>query len=138
MRRALLILFFITGATALGYQIVWARMLANKLGHEMPAVIAVVSGFMAAMALGAWLFSGAIGRSAHPGRWYAGLEMFIGACAFAAGKAPLLLLPAFVAMGASFPAMERFVRPLTPNGRFVGALYACNTIGAVAGIMAVT
>src|SRR5688572_2651842 len=132
MRRALLLLFFLTGATALGYQLVWTRMLANTLGHEMPAVLAVVTTFMGGLALGAWCLGGPIRRSAYPGRWYAGLEIFIGAWAMAA-PAGLWLLPAMIAMGASFPAMVNLVR-----GRNIGALYACNTLGAVAGIVLVT
>src|SRR5688572_22869036 len=77
-RAALLILFFLTGATALGYQLVWAKMLANGFGHEMPAVLAVVAAFMGGMALGARFLGRAIWRSAHPGRWYAALEILIG------------------------------------------------------------
>ncbi|HKQ38091.1 MAG TPA: fused MFS/spermidine synthase [Verrucomicrobiae bacterium] len=135
MRRApLLILFFFTGATALGYQLVWTRLLSNVLGHEMRAVIAVVSGFMAGMALGSWLLGEVIRRSPHPGRWYGGLEVFIGVwAAFVVPRYPLLLVPAVVAMGASFPAMARFIQ-----GRNIAALYAANTLGAVVGILAVT
>jgi spermidine synthase len=134
MRRALLLIFFLTGATALGYQLLWARMLANTLGHEMPAVLAVVSTFMGGMALGAWSLGGLIQRSARPGRWYAALEIFIGLwAALIVPSHPLLLLPAVMAMGASFPAMHRFMQ-----GRCIGALYAANTLGAFAGILIVT
>src|SRR5688500_18792027 len=109
-------------------------MLANFLGHEMPAVLAVVSGFMGGMALGAWGLGGFIRCSEFPGRWYAGLEIFIGAWAIAVPvKTPWLLVPAVVAMGASFPAMVRFMQ-----GRGIGALYAANTLGAVIGIVVVT
>jgi spermidine synthase len=140
MQRALLlILFFTTGATALGYQLVWARMLANSLGHEMPAVLAVVSACMSGMALGAWWPGTRIQRSTYPGRWYAALEIFIGAWAIiVAPKTPWLLLPAMIAIGASFPAMARFIRPFALAERYIAALYACNTLGAVVGIVAVT
>jgi len=140
LRRGLLLkLFFVTGATALGLQFVWARVLANSLGHEMRAVLAVVSAFMGGMALGAWWLGAIIRRSAHPGRWYAGLETFVGLWAIlVTPSTPLLLIPSTMAMGASFPAMERFIRPLTPPGRSVAWLYAANTLGAVAGIIAAT
>lgn len=135
MRRALLLtLFFFTGATALGYQFVWTRMLANILGHEMRAVIAVVSGFMGGMALGTWLLGERIRGSAHPGRWYGGLEIFIGLwAAFVVPRHPVSLFLPLVAMGATFPAMARFI-----SGRNIPALYAANTLGAVFGIFAVT
>ena len=64
LRGVLLKLFFLTGATALGFQLVWARMLANSLGHEMRAVLAVVSAFMGGMAIGAWWLGERIRRQA--------------------------------------------------------------------------
>ena len=45
------------------------------------------------------------------------------------------LLPATTAMGATLPAMERFVAPMTRDQRCVGALYAANTAGAVIGTL---
>src|SRR4051812_20185520 len=146
LRGVLLKLFFLTGATALGFQLVWARMLANSLGHEMRAVLAVVSTFLGGMAIGAWWLGERIRRSPYPGRWYAGLQAFVGIWAvLIVPKNPLLLLPATIAMGASFPAMERFIRPVAIReehiratawqARYIGALYGVNTLGAVAGII---
>ena len=71
-------LFFFSGAAGLGYQIAWIRMFSTSLGHEMPAVLAVVAAFMGGMALGAWSLDKPISRSGHPGRWYAFLEILIG------------------------------------------------------------
>ncbi len=45
------------------------------------------------------------------------------------------LLPATAAMGATLPAMERFLSPFTEDARCIGALYAANTFGAVAGVL---
>lgn len=151
-RAALLILFFLTGATSLGYQLVWARMLANGLGHEMSAVLAVVAAFMGGMALGARTLGGIIWRSAHPGQWYAALEMLVGVWAgLTCVLIPLAnqivysdgwlvdfalafgaLMPATMAMGASFPAMARLL-----TDRSIGAVYASNTLGAMTGILVV-
>src|SRR5881394_3062496 len=163
----LYLLFFFSGSAGLGYQMVWSKMFATGLGHEMPAVLAVLCAFMGGMALGAWKFDGLIARSRLPGCWYAFLEIVIGAwgCLSAAlipavnqaalpliGLEPsplrhwliafilpsLALLPATAAMGATLPAMERFVSPLLAHGRCVGAIYASNTLGAVVGILAST
>jgi len=160
----LYLIFFFSGAVALGYQIAWVRLFANGLGHEMPATLAVIAAFMGGMGLGAWRLDKSINRSAQPGYWYATLELVIGLWAFVSvaliplanrfsgpliGLAPsgvrhwavafglpfALILPATVAMGATFPAMERFVAPLAADGRCVGAVYAANTIGAVAGTL---
>ena len=49
-----------------------------------------------------------------------------------------VLLPATAAMGATLPAMERFISPHTTDGRCVGALYAINTLGAVTGTLVST
>ena len=72
------VLFFLSGAAGLGYQIVWTGQFAVGLGHEMPSLLAVVTAFFGGLAIGAWGLDGRISRSAVPGRWYAGLEIVIG------------------------------------------------------------
>src|SRR6266568_2523900 len=163
----LYLLFFFSGSAGLGYQMVWSKMFATGLGHEMPAVLAVLCAFMGGMALGAWWLDGFIARSRAPGCWYGILEILVGAWGFLSaalipvanqaalpliGLEPsplrhwliaftlpaLVLLPATAAMGATLPAMERFVSPLLAHGRCVGAIYASNTLGAVVGILAST
>jgi spermidine synthase len=75
----LLYLFlFLSGFAGLGYEIVWTRMLSAGLGHEILAVLAVVTAFFAGLALGAWALDQTVSRSSFPGRWYAGLEAVIG------------------------------------------------------------
>lgn len=129
------------------------------LGHESAAVLAVVAAFFGGLSLGALLLGRRIEASARPLRWYAGCEALIGgwglvlmlampAASHAAlqligpdaspllhwcvafGASALLLLPATVAMGATLPAMARLgTTQLAP-------LYAANTLGAVAGVLA--
>lgn len=159
-----LVIFFLSGIAGLGYQIVWARMFTVGLGHEMPSVFAVVVAFFGGLALGAWALDGRVSRSRAPGRWYAALEIVIGAWALTTiiliphlntliheltGVTPsplrhwliafgipfLTLLPATTAMGATLPAMDRFVSALGRQGRTIGGLYAANTLGAAAGVM---
>ena len=159
-----LILFF-SGLAGLGYQIVWTRMFAIGLGHELFAVLAVVAAFFAGLALGALLLDGPVARSRRPGLWYAGLEALIGAWTLGliwlipyvngvaaewigldpseprrwagAFLAPLLTLgPATVAMGATLPAAERLYARRRRDGRGIGGLYAANAAGAMAGALA--
>jgi len=156
-----------SGAAALAYQMVWTRMFATGLGHEAPAMLAIVAAFMAGMGAGAWLTNNLLARTARPMRWYGLLECSIGAWAlisiplipaanrfalaitgpeppplwhwFIAFVVPLVaLVPATFAMGATFPAMERFVALVPGRHGFVGGLYAANTFGAVAGTLAAT
>lgn len=157
-----LALVFCSGAAGLVWQMVWTAQLGVALGHEMAAVLAVVAAFFGGLAVGAALLARAIERSPHPARWYIALEATVAvwACmvlfAFegalpsltrAIGPEPsalrhwalaffiplVLLLPATVAMGATLPAMERVLRGGV--ARPLGAVYACNTAGALAGLL---
>ncbi len=159
-----LAIFFLSGIAGLGYQIVWARMFAIGLGHELPSVFAVIAAFFGGLALGGLALDRRVSVSSRPGRWYAGLELLIGSWALLTvvlipqlnllvhgltGVAPsplrhwlvafglpfLGLLPATVAMGATLPAMDRFVSALRSEGRPIGSLYAANTLGAAAGVL---
>lgn len=131
----------LSGFAGLGYEIVWARMLAVALGHEIVAVLGVVSALFAGLALGSLLLGRRIASSPKPAAWYAGLECVIGLWALAlivlsplaAGQVPalvpvdaeplrqwavafglpfVLLLPATLAMGATVPALEAVLAPL--------------------------
>lgn len=165
IRATLVALLFLSGFGALGAQIAWAKLFANGLGHEMPSVLALVAAVMGGMALGAGALDAPLARARAPGSWYGGLEAAIAlwGCAsvlliplgndvaawligveasparhwFVAFVLPFLtLLPATAAMGATLPAMDRWLAPLTPGGRCLGALYAANTLGAVCGALA--
>lgn len=160
------LLFGISGACALGYELVWTRQFGMRLGHELPGVLSVVAAFFGGVSLGAFALDKRVSRSPNPGLWYAGLELVIGLWGFlthilipsftdqavawidpASHSAKqwtisfvlpfVLLLPATTAMGATFPAMERFLSQLGST-RSVGGLYAANTLGAVTGILATT
>ena len=84
MRRGpFLILFAVSGAAALIYEVVWTRLLTLHMGHGLAAASAVLAAFMGGLAAGA----GAAGRYAGnlpPKRaltLYAGLEIAIGVLA---------------------------------------------------------
>ena len=158
------VLFLLSGAAALGLQMVWVRMFTAGLGHEMPAVIGVTGAFLGGMAAGAWLLDQRISRSTRPSRWYGGLELVVAGWSVLtallipsinrlalslAGAEPepwrqwlvvfllpfVTLLPATAAMGASLPAMDRWLATWRADGRCVGMVYAWNTLGAVAGTL---
>ena len=158
-------LMLASGFAGLGYQIVWTQQFALWLGHESAAVLAVVTAFFAGLALGALVCGPRIDRSRRPERWYAACEAVIAlwSVALALLLAPLgqamleftgaqptpvwqwavafvgtflMLLPATAAMGATLPAMERVTARLRRPGQGIAALYACNTLGAVIGVLA--
>ena len=155
--------FFLSGLGSLGAQVVWTKLFALGLGHEVPSVMAVVTAVMAGLALGsaAWR-SGRLGS--HPMLAASALEWFVGAgvmvsgfvipwattlCNGWVGLDPsawfqgavsffvpvLLLLPITAAMGATLPAMEAILARLEDDDRVMGRVYAINTAGAVAGCL---
>ena len=71
-------LFFISGATALIYEVVWARMLTQIFGNTTHAIATVLSAFMGGLALGSYV----LGRLADTPRnaflFYGVLEGGIG------------------------------------------------------------
>ncbi len=148
--RLLLPAAFLSGATALVYEIVWARHLSLVLGSTTSAAAAVLSSFMLGLALGALFVGSRADRSRRPLRWYGVLEVGIGLYALAlpslldlAGdvltgspwlSAFLLLLIPSALMGGTLPLLARCGADGRERGaRVFGNLYGVNTIGAVAG-----
>src|SRR5204863_4008071 len=74
--RVFYLLFFLSGAAGLGYQLIWSKIFAIGLGHEVPAVLAVICAFMAGMALGSWFLDRPFTKFSN--RSYALLELIIG------------------------------------------------------------
>jgi spermidine synthase len=62
----LLLLFFVSGASGLVYQVVWMRALALTLSVSVYAVTTVLCAFMAGLALGAWIAGRTADRLARP------------------------------------------------------------------------
>jgi len=70
-------LFFASGAAGLVYEIVWTRQLIYVFGSGLYAVTAVLSAFMAGLALGSFLLGRASDRLRFPLRFYAVLEALL-------------------------------------------------------------
>lgn len=69
-----LLLGFLSGAVALGYEILWTRQLLNLFGSTTTATASMLAAFMAGMALGAGLAARASPSLRHPLRTYAMIE----------------------------------------------------------------
>ena len=134
-----LVLFFGSGALALVYQVVWARMMTHVFGSTAVAVGTVLAAFMAGMALGSWYLGKVADRTADRLRLYAVLEFGIAAAALVShlllaqmeavypalhglvGGSPVVLAPLrFVAafllvmgptvlMGSTLPVLSRYL-----------------------------
>ena len=70
----LLVLFFLSGATGLIYEVVWQRMLILVFGNTTYATTTVVASFLGGMAAGSFYFGRFADRSKSPLRLYACLE----------------------------------------------------------------
>jgi len=156
----LLILLFVgSGCAALIYEIVWFQLLQLIVGSSSISLGVVLGTFMGGMCLGSLYLSKFVGTKEHPLRVYAALEAAIGVCgvlilfglpwagglytAIAIQGMPglfmralfcaICLLPPTLLMGATLPAIARWVQA-TPNGvSWLGFFYGGNTAGAVLG-----
>ncbi len=72
------ILFFLSGATGLVYELLWVRVLYQSFGSTIQSVTTVVAAYMGGLGLGAWLFGRITDRSPRPAALYGKLEIAIG------------------------------------------------------------
>ena len=155
----ILLLFVGSGIAALIYEIVWFQMLQLVVGSSSVSMGVLLGTFMGGMCLGSATFARVVSSRRHPLRVYAALELSIGACGVSllwlvpligrlyttwAGDgvlsfalrglvAAVCLLPPTLAMGATLPAIARWVET-TPRGTsWLGSFYAGNLAGAVCG-----
>lgn len=160
-RLPVLLLFVGSGLAALVYEIVWFQMLQLVVGSSSVSIGVLLGTFMGGMCLGSFLLPRLVAPHHHPLRVYAGLELVIGVCGLLllalvprigqlytawAGVgvmsfvlrgvvAAVCLLPPTLAMGATLPAIGRWVES-TPRGvSSLGLFYAGNTAGAVLGCL---
>ena len=75
------LLFFLSGAAALIYQVVWVRALTLVFGGSHLAVTAVLSIFMGGLAIGGYVVGRRVDRIESPLRFYGLLELGIAASA---------------------------------------------------------
>lgn len=94
-----LFLFLGSGALALVYQVVWARLMTHVFGSTALAVGTVLAAFMGGMALGSWWIGRLADRWPNRLRLYAWLEIGIAAAA-------LLSHLALTALDAYYPALH--------------------------------
>src|SRR6266540_3601454 len=156
---ALLLLFVGSGCAALIYEVVWFQLLQLSVGSSAVSLGILLGVFMGGMCLGSLLLPRRIDPAHHPLQVYAFLELGIGLFGIivlfgvpliggvytswaGTGQANLFLralvagiclLPPTLLMGATLPAIARWVEA-TPTGvSWLGYFYGGNLAGAVAG-----
>src|SRR5262245_1816670 len=141
-RWLFVVLYTMSGAAALVYEVTWTRLLTLQMGHTVSAVSTVLAAFMGGLAIGAWIAGKFAGSGFRRLRIYAVLEVVVAliaialplllrmmqpiiAWAYADGQAPMqfafvraglsfvLLAAPAAAMGATFPIAASWFAELT-------------------------
>lgn len=99
----LAILFFLSGVSALIYQVLWLRMLGWVFGVTVYAASSVWATFMAGLAVGSFAAGRLADRIRQPLRWFAAAEILIGITALGTPVMLRLLQEAYVAVYPSLP-----------------------------------
>src|SRR5215471_13088957 len=157
----LLILFIGSGCAALIYEIVWFQLLQLAIGSSAVSLGVLLGTYMGGMCLGSLALARFISAKQHPLRVYAALELGIGVLAILvlivvpfldrlyaaiaihglqgitlrAVLAAICLLPPTLLMGASLPAVARWVEASPRGVSWMGFLYGSNIAGAVSGCL---
>lgn len=145
-------IFFISGFSALIYQIAWQRMLFQAFGVDLESVTIIIAVFMAGLGIGGYsggriadtfpqkillifaltelgigLFGLASPTLIH---WVKDLVLLSSTPVIAMANFALLLFPTFL-MGATLPLLTSYLNQNSDNtGENIGWLYFTNTIGA--------
>ncbi len=77
-RPLILLIFFLSGASGLIYEIVWTRLLSLVFGVSSFAISTVLTVFMAGLGIGGYIFGRLIDKRGNPLKVYAVLEILIG------------------------------------------------------------
>jgi spermidine synthase len=154
-----------SGLAALGFEVVWTRILILLYGSSVYAFAVMLASFLLGLGLGSLAGARLAQRTSRPFLLGAILQVFI-ATAVVAGapwfdRLPRLFLAAFrltggewwslttleflmslgimilptIAMGATFPLITRLLAPSADVARIVGETYAVNTWGAIVGAL---
>src|SRR5258705_12739547 len=140
---ALLLLFVGSGCAALIYEIIWFQLLQLVIGATAVSLGVLLATFMGGMCIGSLLLARFVAQNRHPLRIYAQLELGIGifgllilfAVPLLGRSAIVLLLPPTLLMGATLPAVARWVESTPAGVSWLGFFYGGNIAGAVAGAL---
>ncbi len=122
----ILALFFCSGATALIYEVVWSKLLAQMFGSTIYAQTVVLAVFMGGLALGNRLLGIWADRLPNPVRVYGCLEIAVGIYAFLFMTLDGLVNRIFVALGT--PIVAHATLLLFLNGVLAAVLLLGPTI----------
>ena len=157
----LLVLFVGSGCSALIYEVVWLQLLQLVIGSSAASIAVLLGTFMGGMCLGSIALPRIISARQHPLRVYALLELGTGAFGFAvlfglpwvqhlytasighglpgillrSAASAICLLPPTLMMGATLPAISRWIETTPQAASWWGFFYGGNIAGGVFGCL---
>jgi spermidine synthase len=157
----LLILFVGSGCSALIYEVVWLQLLQLVIGSSAASIAVLLGTFMGGMCLGSIFLPRIISARLHPLKVYALLELGTGIFSFAvlfglplvqhlytasighgfpgillrSAASAICLLPPTLMMGATLPAISRWIETTPQAASWWGFFYGGNIAGGVFGCL---
>jgi spermidine synthase len=157
----MLALFLCSGFAALIHEVVWLQLLQLMLGSTAIAMSVVLATFMGGLCLGSIALPQIVSQARHPLRVFGAIELGIGAFGLTvlfvipridrvyaeiAGRglnatvldaivAVICLLPPTLLMGATLPALARWVDASKQGAFRLGLCYGANLAGGVVGCL---
>jgi len=157
----LLVLFAGSGCSALIYEVVWLQLLQLVIGSSAASIAVLLGTFMGGMCLGSIAVPRLISGRKHPLRLYALLELGTGLFGLAvlfglpyvqylytatighgfpgillrSAASAICLLPPTVMMGATLPAIARWIESTPQAASWWGFFYGGNIAGGVFGCL---
>ena len=157
----LLALFIGSGCSALIYEVVWLQLLQLVIGSSAASLAVLLGTFMGGMCLGSIALPRIISARRHPLRVYALLELGTGLFGFAvlfglpyvqnlytasighglpgillrSVACAICLLPPTLMMGATLPAISRWIETTPQSASWWGFFYGGNIAGGVFGCL---
>ena len=145
--------FFLSGFSALIYQVAWQRRMIDLLGSNAESVAVIIAIFMAGLGFGSLMADVLMNKISRYGlRVFCIFEVFIGLFGLISiplldhlsktlasvpqgvaliGFVSLILLPPTILMGATLPILAEILKPKVPQfNETVGRLYSVNALGS--------
>ncbi len=97
------VLFFLSGATGLVYELLWVRLLYQAFGSTIQSVTTVVAAYMGGLGLGAWLFGRRADVHPRPAALYGWFEILIGLFGLISPFVLWLSQEAYIALARGLP-----------------------------------
>lgn len=144
--KRVLSVFAISGGISMAYEVAWVRLLTPTVGTYVYAFSFILALVLAGIALGSFVTRLFVGNTKRTALAFGVVQLFIGlggigsliATSVSVSFSPfltqiLVILPATIGMGMTFPIVSTLATEGHSAGSFIGKAYAANTVGSMIG-----